>query len=39
MRGVLDELERRYGDVRGYLRAGGASEAVLDGARARLLEP
>lgn len=39
MRGVLEELERRYGDVRTYLRAGGASDAVLDAARARLLEP
>jgi len=39
MRGVLDELERRYGDVRAYLRAGGASDGALEAARARLLEP
>lgn len=34
--GVLEEIEQRHGDVRGYLRAAGASEAVLDAARARL---
>ena len=37
MQGVLEELERRYGDVCGYLRAGGASDAALVAARARLL--
>ncbi|MFN2468347.1 MAG: tyrosine-protein phosphatase [Gaiellaceae bacterium] len=34
---VLEELERRYGSVRGYLLAGGASEAEIDRAAARLL--
>jgi len=34
---VLQELERRYGGVREYLLAGGASEADVDRARARLL--
>jgi protein-tyrosine phosphatase len=38
MHGVLDELERRYGDVRAYLRAGGASDADLDAVRARLVD-
>lgn len=33
---VLRELERRYGNVRAYLRAGGATDAALDGARDRL---
>lgn len=33
---VLDELERRHGSVAGFLRAGGASDAALAGARARL---
>jgi len=37
MLGVLEELEDRHGDVRGYLRTGGASDDVLDGACARLL--
>lgn len=37
MQGVLEEIDRRYGDVRAYLRAGGASDADLDAARARLL--
>lgn len=36
MLGVLEELERRYGSVAGYLRAGGASERDLERARARL---
>ncbi len=36
--GVLRELERRYGSVRAYLHAGGASAAELDRTRARLLE-
>ena len=34
--GVFEELERRYGGVRGYLLAGGATEDDLDRARARL---
>lgn len=34
---VLAELERRYGGVAGYLRAGGASEPELERAKARLL--
>lgn len=33
---VLEELERRYGSVEGYLRAGGLSEEDLEQARARL---
>lgn len=37
MNGVLDELERRYGDIRRYLRAGGATDDVLDAARDRLV--
>jgi protein tyrosine/serine phosphatase len=36
MVGVLDELERRYGSVEGYLRAGGAGEDDLARARRRL---
>lgn len=36
MRGVLDELERRYGGVEGYLRAAGLSDEELELARARL---
>jgi hypothetical protein len=36
MTGVIDELERRYGDVRAYLRAGGATDESLDGVVARL---
>ena len=36
MTGVLEELQRRYGGVAGYLRAGGASDEVLERARARL---
>jgi protein tyrosine/serine phosphatase len=38
MDGVLEDLDRRYGDVRSYLLAGGASDAGLDRARARLLK-
>lgn len=34
---VLEELERRYGSVEGYLRAGGLTDEELDLARARLL--
>jgi protein tyrosine/serine phosphatase len=36
MTGVIDELERRYGDVRAYLRTGGATDASLDRVVARL---
>lgn len=36
MVGVLEELERRYGSIGGYLRAGGASDDELERARARL---
>ena len=38
MRGVLEEIDRRYGDVAAFLRAGGATDADLDAARARLLD-
>ena len=37
MHGVLVELERRYGGVREYLLAAGASEDDLARARARLV--
>ncbi len=37
MRAVLEEIDARYGDVCGYLRAGGAEDVDLDRARARLL--
>lgn len=33
---VLEELERRYGSIAGYLRAGGATDEELQRARARL---
>jgi protein-tyrosine phosphatase len=36
MVGVLEELERRYGSVLGYLRAGGADEGIPERAAARL---
>jgi protein tyrosine/serine phosphatase len=36
MAGVLEELQRRYGGVAGYLRSGGADDEVLERARARL---
>lgn len=36
MKQVLQELERRYGSIAGYLRAGGATEEDLERARARL---
>lgn len=36
MLGVLDELERRYGSIAGYLEAGGATAGDLERARARL---
>jgi protein tyrosine/serine phosphatase len=37
MVGVLEELERRYGSVRGYLGAAGLSAETIDAAAARLL--
>ncbi|HEV2712363.1 MAG TPA: tyrosine-protein phosphatase [Gaiellaceae bacterium] len=37
MIGVIEEIERRYGSVEGFLRAGGAPEDVGDRVRARLL--
>src|SRR5207248_9238070 len=37
MLGVLEELERRYGSVGGYLRAAGVSAEALDAAAARLV--
>ena len=36
MRGVFEELERRYGSVEGYLRHGGVTDDELARARARL---
>ena len=33
---VLEELERRYGSIAGYLKAGGATDEELERARARL---
>lgn len=36
MSNVLEELERRYGRIAGYLRAGGATDEDLEHARARL---
>jgi protein-tyrosine phosphatase len=36
MREVLEELERRYGSIAGYLKAGGATDEDLERARARL---
>ena len=36
MIGVLEELERRYGSVEGYLLAGGAREGIGERVRARL---
>jgi protein-tyrosine phosphatase len=38
MVGVLEELERRYGSVEGYLLAGGARERIGQRVRARLVE-
>jgi protein-tyrosine phosphatase len=38
MVGVLEELERRYGSVEGFLRAGGAPEDIGERVRARLLD-
>ena len=34
---VLAEIERRYGDVAGYLRAAGLTDAQLDRLRERLV--
>ena len=36
MVGVLEELERRYGSIAGFLKAGGATDEDLARARARL---
>jgi hypothetical protein len=36
MRGVLEELERRYGSVEEYLRQAGLTDEELARARARL---
>jgi protein-tyrosine phosphatase len=36
MVGVLEELERRYGSIEGYLRAAGLTDADLERARERL---
>ena len=36
MSGVLEELQRRFGGVAGYLREGGADDAMLERARVRL---
>ena len=33
---VLEELERRYGSIAGYLKAGGATDEELERARRRL---
>ena len=33
---VLEELERRYGSIAGYLKAGGATDEELERARSRL---
>jgi protein-tyrosine phosphatase len=38
MVGVLEELERRYGSVRDYLRAAGVEDEALDRATERLVE-
>jgi protein-tyrosine phosphatase len=38
MRGVLEEIERRYGDVAAFLQAGGASASDLERVRDRLRE-
>jgi hypothetical protein len=36
MREVIEELERRYGSIAGYMKAGGATDEDLERARARL---
>jgi protein-tyrosine phosphatase len=38
MVGVLEELERRYGSIEGFLQAGGASPEIGERVRARLLD-
>jgi hypothetical protein len=38
MVGVLEELERRYGSVEAFLRAGGGPEDIGERVRARLLD-
>jgi protein-tyrosine phosphatase len=38
MVGVLEELERRYGSVEAFLRAGGAPDDIGERVRARLLD-
>jgi protein-tyrosine phosphatase len=37
--GVIGDVEARFGSVRAYLRHAGATDAALDAAAARLLEP
>jgi hypothetical protein len=37
MVGVLEELERRHGDVAGYLGAHGLDDATTERARSRLV--
>ena len=39
MRGVLDELDARHGDVPGYLRGGGVDDGALARIRDRLVAP
>jgi hypothetical protein len=36
---VLEEIERRYGDVTSYLRAAGLSDEQIDRLRKRLVAP
>jgi hypothetical protein len=36
IRGVFDELDRRYGSIDGYLRSAGVSEQDIAVSRARL---
>ena len=36
---VVDEIERRYGDVASYLRAAGLTDAQIDRLRERLVDP
>ncbi len=38
MQAILEEIDRRYGDIAAYLRAGGAADDDLAAARARLLD-
>jgi len=39
MVGVVEEIERRYGDVASYMRAAGLSDAQIDRLRERLVDP